>query len=263
MDLHDGKVSVHSPGLGLGSSFTVEVAMSRLTREEPPPFQSDHLVSDDPIEVQLQNRLGSQEFASIIRSQLEHADTEERDIEMGDFAGLYVGTMDKIAERGENMETISNKNNEKTNNYDSCKVTSPLSVKPSTPKLKFNLLIVDDSALNRKMLLKTFRAAGHHCDEAEDGLKAIIKVQEKMGTSDHYCAILMDFVMPKMDGPTATREIRSLGYTAPIFGLTGNTLDSDITHFLSCGANKVFPKPLDTSSFELVMADMRAQSCNV
>ena len=115
----------------------------------------------------------------------------------------------------------------------------------------YQLLIVDDSPLNRKMLQRTFRAAGHVCDEAEDGVIAVAKVKEMMSSSAKaYSAILMDFVMPNMDGPTATKHIRSLGYTAPIFGLTGNTLDSDIDYFLDSGADKVLAKPLDIDIFE-------------
>ena len=68
-----------------------------------------------------------------------------------------------------------------------------------------------------------------------------------------YSAILMDFVMPNMDGPTATKEIRSLGYTAPIFGVTGNTLDSDVGHFLQNGANRVLAKPFDINAFNAAM----------
>ena len=96
---------------------------------------------------------------------------------------------------------------------------------PST--VPSELLVVDDSSLNRKMLLKCLRAAGHVCTEAGDGLEAIQAVKKRIGHSTGcegkpFDAILMDFVMPNMDGPTATKEIRALGYTAPIFGLTGN-----------------------------------------
>lgn len=91
----------------------------------------------------------------------------------------------------------------------------------------YTLLVVDDSRLNRKMLLKCLRADGHTCSEAADGLEAIVMVKEKIdcangGQGKPFDAILMDFIMPNMDGPTATKEIRALGYTAPIFGVTGN-----------------------------------------
>ena len=115
----------------------------------------------------------------------------------------------------------------------------------------YQLLIVDDSPLNRKMLQRIFREAGHACDEAADGLIAVAKVKETMSSdAKAYSAILMDFVMPNMDGPTATKEIRALGYTAPIFGVTGNTLDSDIDYFIDSGANLVFAKPFNLDSFD-------------
>ena len=115
----------------------------------------------------------------------------------------------------------------------------------------YHLLVVDDSPLNRKMLVRTFKMSGHICDEAEDGLLAVAKVKNLMESdSKAYSAILMDFVMPNMDGPTATKEIRSLGYTAPIFGVTGNTLDTDIDYFINSGVNRVLAKPFDISIFD-------------
>ena len=71
--------------------------------------------------------------------------------------------------------------------------------------------------------------------------------------SKAYSAILMDFVMPNMDGPTATKEIRSLGYTGLIFGVTGNTLVADIDYFIASGANQVLAKPLDMDVFDIAM----------
>jgi CheY-like chemotaxis protein len=52
-----------------------------------------------------------------------------------------------------------------------------------------------------------------------------------------------------MDGPTATKEIRKLGYQGAIFGVTGNGLESDVTHFKNSGANHVLIKPLNYSDF--------------
>lgn len=121
-----------------------------------------------------------------------------------------------------------------------------------------DILIVDDSPLNRKMLLRTFIAAGHNCDYAEDGLMAVEKVNYRMASAEgSYSAILMDFVMPNMDGPSATKAIRGLGYTAPIFGLTGNTLSSDVDHFLASGADRVLAKPLNTDAFTSAMSELK------
>jgi CheY-like chemotaxis protein len=70
---------------------------------------------------------------------------------------------------------------------------------------------------------------------AEDGLIAIEQVQRRLsignGDKTTYDAILMDFVMPNMDGPTATKQIRELGYNGLIFGVTGNALQSDLEFF--------------------------------
>jgi CheY-like chemotaxis protein len=91
-------------------------------------------------------------------------------------------------------------------------------------KKKYELLIVDDSRLNRKMLCRLFHTSGSLLHEAEDGLIALERVQARMSVAtktaikDHYDAILMDFMMPNMDGPTATKAIRAMGYTAPIIG---------------------------------------------
>jgi len=64
----------------------------------------------------------------------------------------------------------------------------------------------------------------HSIEEAADGQIAIDKVKQEIDAGRSYDVILMDFVMPVMDGPTATRVIRAMHITTPIFGLTGNNI---------------------------------------
>ena len=60
----------------------------------------------------------------------------------------------------------------------------------------------------------------------------------------------MDYQMPNMDGPTAAKAIRELGYHGFIIGVTGNVLPDDTTHFINCGANKVLYKPVDVNDLD-------------
>jgi CheY-like chemotaxis protein len=71
-----------------------------------------------------------------------------------------------------------------------------------------------------------------------------------------YCVIIMDYVMPNVDGPTATKRIRDMGYKGLIFGVTGNALQSDIDYFISQGANTVLTKPLDMRMFNRALEGM-------
>ena len=109
-------------------------------------------------------------------------------------------------------------------------------------KKKLYLLVVDDSALNRRMIIKLLR--DHICDQAVDGVDAVAKYKERVNLSKSiqtvsssnnvnedesskgskvYDAILMDFMMPIMDGPTATDIIKGMGYTGPVIGITGKS----------------------------------------
>ena len=204
MDLHGGTVEAFSDGLGLGSSFIVELSMQR--KSSAVAFPLFNVAVAAPVK-----------------------EKEEVIVMSPNISALWKPGP-------------------------STKYDQPMSV--DEPFL--NLLIVDDSALNRKMLLRMFRSAGHHCDEAMDGLQAVERVRDIMSSpSKSYNAVLMDFVMPNMDGPSATKKIRSLGYAAPIFGVTGNTLESDVNYFLGMGADKVFAKPLNIDHFELAMVEIR------
>ena len=104
------------------------------------------------------------------------------------------------------------------------------------------------------LLFQTLKAIGHTCEEAEDGQIAVDRVKERGLAA--YDAILMDFVMPVLDGPDATKAIRDLGYTAPIIGCTGNTLDMDLQRFKDCGCDRVIGKPFESDVFHQYMDEL-------
>ena len=55
---------------------------------------------------------------------------------------------------------------------------------------------------------------------------------------------------PIMDGPTATRAIRLLGYTGRIFGVTGNGIPTDVKAFRDSGVDRVILKPFTLADFQ-------------
>ena len=105
------------------------------------------------------------------------------------------------------------------------------------------VLVVDDAAMNRKMTIRGIADTVKHIDEAEDGAVAVEKMLATL-TTVPYDIVFMDHQMPVMDGPTAAKEMRRLGYKGKIIGLTGNALPEDISSFMRHGADQVLTKPV-------------------
>eukprot|EP01036_Dinobryon_divergens_P061951 gene61951-biopygen34590 len=85
-----------------------------------------------------------------------------------------------------------------------------------------------------------------HCDsteEAEDGDIAVEKMRRTLGEGKPFDLVLMDYQMPNMDGPTAAKRMREMGFTGPIIGVTGNVLASHVETFVNNGADRVLQKP--------------------
>ncbi len=105
-----------------------------------------------------------------------------------------------------------------------------------------SILLVDDSPSNRLVLKSILTADGYLVDLASDGLEALAAVRQKA-----YAAVLMDLVMPKMDGVAAAKEIRSMpGVLArvPLIALTAYVSASDQQACLEAGFNEFLSKPI-------------------
>ena len=239
--MHGGSISVHSEGIGRGSSFTVEIDMHRSVSVPHPPLVRQSLYSRHD-SYDLEGSVVSEEKSPCMtstRTSERHAvSASHRSTSTSPAALPHLSTKYARHLMIEDMDRFS---------YASPTINSSLSI-----------LVVDDSSLNRKLLCKLLCAAGYTCEEASDGLIAVEMVRRRMsdraGSREEYRAILMDFVMPNMDGPTATKEIRDLGYRGPIFGVTGNAMNSDVNYFVGSGADGVLAKPFDFSMFKELLS---------
>ena len=102
---------------------------------------------------------------------------------------------------------------------------------------------------------------GHKSEEYNDGFYAV-EAMKNNPSSMNYDVILMDFIMPLMDGPSATRELHLLGCSIPVIGLTGNGLPSDVKRFLDSGVYKVLIKPLNLDDFHKIMIEIKLNQLN-
>mmetsp|Transcript_15331 Transcript_15331/g.23084 ORF Transcript_15331/g.23084 Transcript_15331/m.23084 type:complete len:743 (+) Transcript_15331:110-2338(+) len=105
------------------------------------------------------------------------------------------------------------------------------------------VLVVDDSAVSRKMVCRLLGNRVARTDQAENGQVAVSKVQESMDGKSPYSLIFMDATMPEMGGIEAVTLIRRMGYAGVIVFLTGNSTSEDREKFLAAGANDVIIKP--------------------
>jgi signal transduction histidine kinase/CheY-like chemotaxis protein/HPt (histidine-containing phosphotransfer) domain-containing protein len=124
----------------------------------------------------------------------------------------------------------------------------------AVPQRPLNVLVVDDSEVNRQVAAAFLRQAGHIATEANDGSEAVGLV----ATQD-FDVILMDMRMAGMDGLEATRCIRKLGgprARVPIVAVTANALDQHAEECRRAGMSDHLAKPFTQA--ELLAVVMRA-----
>jgi CheY-like chemotaxis protein len=121
--------------------------------------------------------------------------------------------------------------------------SAPAVADGSVPPLR--ILLVEDTAHNRILVLAFLKQTGYLVDIAENGLIGLEKYKAKP-----YDVVLMDIEMPVMDGYTATREIRKWEAEqgrepAPIIVVTAHALKEDQIKSRDAGCNAHLTKPID------------------
>ena len=112
------------------------------------------------------------------------------------------------------------------------------------PELDGKVLLAEDGEDNQRLLEAYLRQAGLQVEVVGNGELA---VQAALRTT--HDLVLMDIQMPVMDGISATRRLRELGYRGPIVALTANVMQADVQRYRACGCDDVLAKPVDRDRF--------------
>ena len=99
------------------------------------------------------------------------------------------------------------------------------------------ILIVDDEQNIRAVLREYAEFEGYQCDEAEDGMEAV-----KLARENTYDVIIMDVMMPKLDGYYAVKEIRKFS-SVPIVMLSARVEEYDRLFGFEVGVDDYVTKP--------------------
>lgn len=115
-------------------------------------------------------------------------------------------------------------------------------------KKPIKILLVEDNKINQKLMMFNLTKMGFEIAISEDGQQAVDECHVNF-----YDIILMDVMMPIMDGYQATEAIRQLqsktGQRSYIIGLTSNVYDHDKERCLSVGMDSYMSKPFDIDIF--------------
>lgn len=129
---------------------------------------------------------------------------------------------------------------------------------PETSPERFRgkrVLIVDDVELNREIAVAVIEDAGMQVETAENGQEAVEMLSKSV--DGYYDIVLMDVMMPIMNGYEATQEIRKLENRKlaeiPIIAMTANAFEEDRIAALKAGMNDHLAKPIQLEKLYEIM----------
>ena len=270
VELHGGTISVQSEGMGRGCVFAVELPLyleskprhSVSLSRDSKSHHSTHLVY-----ARRKSSLVSTEICTGSNLECNVSRKSSNTVSPSPSINVSVpinkylltenaASVQKINHRGQNISDVAS-----THNVSNMEMRSIPDGKWEIPppsllsrgeekgepfsEAELSVLVVDDAPLNRKMLIRLLFGKFKSIREAVDGRDAVNKVKDILARCEPLDVILMDFVMPQLNGPDAVREIRNMGYTGVVIGVTGNAQQEDIDVFLYHGSDRVISKPVD------------------
>jgi signal transduction histidine kinase/CheY-like chemotaxis protein len=118
-----------------------------------------------------------------------------------------------------------------------------------------NILVAEDNKPNQVLIEALLKKLNHSVTLTETGSEALNAIKTKQ-----FDLVLMDMMMPVMDGLTATKYIREeMSLDVPIFALTANAGQADKVNCLNAGMNRVLTKPIKFSELRNAISTLDTQ----
>jgi len=139
--------------------------------------------------------------------------------------------------------------------------------KNDLPTLTSRVLVAEDGVDNQRLIRHLLTTAGATVTVVENGKLAVEAAMHALRNDEPYHIILMDMQMPEMDGYSATRQLRSEGYTRPIVALTAHATTGDRERCLDAGCDDYLSKPVHRKTLlqlvkQLEMTEEPSPACD-
>jgi len=167
------------------------------------------------------------------------------------LAGLMGGQIEVASERGRGSTFVLSVPLEMASGTSQAGAPERLSSESSGTQAGARVLVVEDNAVNRKLVQRMLEKLGCVVEVAEDGEQAL-----EVAAGQEFDLVLMDWQMPGMDGLETTRHLKQLWAAdrqVPVVALTASAMEGDRAACLEAGMSDYLTKPVRMASLGYVL----------